>query len=194
MHDTDTTDTTFTHHTRDSAPEASKSLIDETVIEYGALINLHAVFAESPVTYETHHKAFDLFFEHSSFNQLEAQVVFMTANFFNRCHYCVAGHTMMMKQAKMPDDIIEDLREGRVLADPKLAALQSFTRELLEKRGHIGDDRLRAFLDAGFDRKAALDVLTGLAAKLISNFTNALAHTPLDRGMDKYAWVHPDDR
>lgn len=42
--------------------------------------------------------------------------------------------------------------------------------------------------------KAALDVLTGLAAKLISNLTNALAHTRLDRGMDKYAWVHPDDR
>ena len=52
----------------------------------------------------------------------------------------------------------------------------------------------RHLLDAGYDRKAALDVLTGLAAKLISNFTNALAHTRLDRGMEKYAWVHPDDR
>ena len=42
--------------------------------------------------------------------------------------------------------------------------------------------------------KVTPDVLTGLAAKLISNFTNALAHTRLDRGMEKYAWVHPDDR
>ena len=194
MLDTDKTDITFTYHTKDTAPEASKPLIDQTVAEFGGLISLHALFAESPVTYETYQKAFDLFLKHSSFTLLETQVVFMTSNFINRCHYCMAGHTMMMKRAGMPDDIIEDLREGRTLADPKLAALQSFARELLEKRGHIGDDRLQAFLDAGYDRKAALEVLTGLAAKLISNFTNALAHTRLDRGMDKYAWVHPDDR
>ena len=194
MVDTDKTDITFTYHTKDTAPKASLPLIDQTVAEFGGLISLHALFAESPVTYETYHKAFGLFLKNSSFTPLEAQVVFMTSNFHNRCHYCMAGHTMMMKMAKMPDDIIDDLREGRPLADPKLGALQSFARELLEKRGHIGDDRLQAFLDTGYDRKAALDVLTGLAAKLISNFTNALAHTRLDRGMDKYAWVHPDDR
>lgn len=194
MFDTDATDTGFTYHTKDTAPAASKPLIDQTVAEFGGLISLHALFAESPVTYETYQKAFDLFLKHSSFTLLETQVIFMTSNFINRCHYCMAGHTMMMRRAGMPDDIIEDLREGRTLADPKLAVLQSFARELLEKRGHIGDDRLQAFLDAGYDRKAALEVLTGLAAKLISNFTNALAHTRLDRGMDKYAWVHPDDR
>lgn len=194
MLDTDAIDTGFTYHTQDTAPDASKSQIDQTVAEFGGLISLHALFAESPVTYETYHKAFGLFLKHSSFTPLEAQVVFMTSNFINRCHYCMAGHTMMMKRAGMPDDVIEDLREGRKLANPKLAALQSYARELLEKRGHIGDDRLQAFLDAGYNRKAALDVLTGLAAKLISNFTNALAHTRLDRGMDKYAWVHPDDR
>lgn len=194
MLDRDTTDSLFTYHTKDSAPEASKPLIDQTVAEFGGLINLHALFAESPVTYETYQKAFGLFLENSSFTPLEAQVVFMTSNYINRCHYCMAGHTMMMKRAKMPDDVIEDLREGRKLSDPKLAALQSFSRELLEKRGHIGEDRLQAFLDAGYDRRAALEVLTGLAAKLISNFTNALAHTRLDRGMVKYAWVHPDDR
>ena len=194
MFDTDSTDTGFPYHTKDTAPTASKPLVDQTVTEFGGLISLHALFAESPVTYETYLKAFDLFLKNSSFTPLEAQVVFMTSNFINRCHYCMAGHTMMMKRAGMPDDVIEDLREGRTLADPKLAALQSFARELLEKRRHIGDDRLQAFLDAGYDRKAALDVLTGLAAKLISNFTNALAHTRLDRGMEKYAWVHPDDR
>lgn len=194
MLDTEKTDTAFEYHTKETAPEASRPFIDQTVKEFGGLISLHALFAESPVTYETYLVAFDRFLKHSSFSPLEAQVVFMTSNYMNRCHYCMAGHTMMMKRARMPDDIIEDLREGRTLADPKLAALQSFARELLEKRGHIGDDRLQAFLDAGYDRKAALDVLSGLAAKLISNFTNALAHTRLDRSMEKYAWIHPEDR
>lgn len=49
MLDTDTTDTAFTYHTKDTAPEASKPLIDQTVAEFGGLISLHALFAESPV-------------------------------------------------------------------------------------------------------------------------------------------------
>tara|TARA_R110001583_G_scaffold165275_1_gene317765 strand:- start:5243 stop:5824 length:582 start_codon:yes stop_codon:yes gene_type:complete len=187
-------DEVFQYHTKTTAPAASQPLIAQTEKEFGALLNLHALFAEAPVTYQTYMTAFDQFLKQSSFSPLEAQVVFMTANFHNRCHYCMAGHTMMMKMGKMPDDVIEDLREGRPLKDPKLRALQRFSRQLLEARGHVGDVRLQAFFDAGYDRKAALEVLTGLAAKLISNFTNALAHTRLDRGMDKFAWVHPDER
>ncbi len=185
---------TFQYHTKATAPAESQPFVEKTVATFGGLLNLHALFAEAPITYETYMTAFDGILKNSSFSPLEAQVIFMTANFHNRCHYCMAGHTMMMKTAKMPDDIIEDLREGRVLKDKKLAALQGFSRELLMRRGHIGNERLQAFLDAGYDQKAALEVLTGLAAKLVSNFTNALAHTRLDRGMDKYAWIHPDER
>lgn len=100
----------------------------------------------------------------------------------------------MMTRANMPGEIIESLREGRPLSDPKLRALQLFVEELLQNRGHIGDSRLQAFLDAGYDRKTALVVVAALAAKLVSNFTNALAHTKLDRGMEKFAWTHPADR
>ena len=94
----------------------------------------------------------------------------------------------------MPDEVIEALREGTPIPDAKLQALHDFTKELLDNRGHIGDDRLQAFLDAGFTQRQALEVLTGLAAKLISNFTNALAHTQPDKPFEKFAWTHPSVR
>ena len=99
-----------------------------------------------------------------------------------------------MKAGKMPDDVIEALREGTPIPDAKLQALHDFTKELLDNRGHIGDERLQAFLDAGFTKRQALEVLTGLAAKLISNFTNALTHTEPDDFMRAYAWTHPSQR
>lgn len=105
-------DEVFRHHTKTTAPAASQPQIAQTEKEFGALQNLHALFAEAPVTYQTYMTAFDQFLKQSGFSPLEAQVVFMTANFHNRCHYCMAGHTMMMKMGKMPDDVIEDLREG----------------------------------------------------------------------------------
>jgi len=184
----------FTYHTKDTAPAESAPLIDQTVKNFGSLVNLHALLAEAPATYETYNTAFDRFWNTTTLTPLERQVVLMTANYLNRCHYCMAGHTAMMKAAKMPDEVIEALREGKPINQPKLEALRTFTRELLEKRGHVGEDRLQVFLDAGYTHRQALEVLAGLAAKLISNFTNALAHTQVDKGMQRYAWIHPDDR
>lgn len=184
----------FTYHDLESAPEESKTLIEQSKKNMGMLPNLHKVLAEAPATYETYNTAFSLFMKNTTFSPLEQQVVFMTANFENNCHYCVPGHTWMMHAAKMPAEVIEALREGTPIPDPKLQALHDFAKGLLDNRGHIGDEKLQEFLDAGFTKRQALEVLTGLASKLISNFTNALAHTEPDTAFQKYAWVHPNER
>lgn len=186
--------TEFTYYNAETAPEESKSLVEQSQKGFGMLPNLHAVLAEAPATYEAYNTAFDLFMKNTTLSPLEQQVVFMTANFENNCHYCVPGHTWMMKVGKMPDEVIESLREGTAIPDTKLQALHDFTKALLDKRGHIGDQKLQAFLGAGFTKRQALEVLTGLSAKLISNFTNALAHTEPDAPFQKFAWTHPSER
>jgi alkylhydroperoxidase family enzyme len=150
--------------------------------------------AEAPATYQAYLDTFALFEHHTTLTQLEQQVVFMTANYENDCHYCVPGHTYLMTAYKMPTDVIEALREGLPLADEKLQALRHYTQMLIEKRGQIGDAELQTFLDAGYTKRQSLEVLVGLASKLISNFTNALAHTKLDEGVERFAWVHPKNR
>lgn len=184
----------FTYHDLESAPEESKPLIEQSQKNMGILPNLHKVLAEAPATYETYNTAFGLFMKSTTLSPIEQQVVFMTANFENNCHYCVPGHTWMMHAAKMPEAVIEALREGKPIPDAKLQALHDFAKGLLDNRGHIGDKQLQEFLDAGFTKRQALEVLTGLASKLISNFTNALAHTEPDAAFQKFAWQHPNER
>lgn len=184
----------FTYHTPDSAPAESQPQIEMSKAAFGFLPNLHAVLAEAPATYAAYNFLFDSFNTATTFSPLEQQVVYMTANFENRCHYCTAGHSLLMTLSGHPSDIIEALREGKPLADAKLEALRTFTRQLIEKRGHVGDDQLALFFAAGYSKRQALEVLTGLAAKLISNFTNALAHTRLDEPVQPFAWTHPEDR
>lgn len=181
--------TTFTLHTADTAPEAAKATLSANFVT-----NLSRVLAEAPTTLDMYNRAFSAFLNETSFSPVEQQVVFMTANFENNCHYCVPGHTWMMKNAKMDDAVIEALREGTPLPDAKLQALHDFTKDLLDKRGHIGDEQLQAFLDAGYSKQQALEVLTGLASKLISNFANALAHTAPDELFSAHAWTHPSER
>ncbi|MHA7811969.1 MAG: carboxymuconolactone decarboxylase family protein [Phycisphaerales bacterium] len=175
----------FVYHTKASAPEASQQWIPE-----GFLPNLHAIMAESPFLLEGYKRLWDLALG-SSLSPLEVQVVMMTANFENNCHYCVPWHTFIMKQGKMPDGVIDALRSGEPLPDAKLDVLRTFTRLLIENRGHAGDDALAALIDAGYSEQNALDVVLCLAVKLMSNYTNAITHTRLDDPPKAFEWTKP---
>ena len=175
----------FTYHTKQSAPEAAQAWLPD-----GFIPNLHAIMAESPQLLEGYKRLWELLGA-TSLSPIEQQVVMMTANFENDCHYCVPWHTFMMKQGKMPDGVIDALRSGEPLPDPKLDALRTFTRLLIENRGHAGDDALRALLDAGYTKQTALDVVLGLAVKVMSNYTNAITHTQLDAPPKQYEWTKP---
>lgn len=181
----------FTYHDETTAPAASQPYIEGAKAMFGFLPNLHKVLAESPAAHEAYSTLYKLATEKTGLTPIEAQIVLMASNFHNRCHYCMAGHSMIMSMLKAPQDMIDALRDGRPLADPKLEALRTFATRLLEQRGHVGDDALQAFLDAGYTRKQALDVLVCLSAKLLSNFTNALAHTELDAPMKAMEWTPP---
>ncbi len=60
---------------------------------------------------------------------------------------------------------------------------------LVEKRGRPSEeDVVAAFLGAGYNRAQILEVIVGIAFKTLSNFTNHLADTPIDKQFAPFAW------
>jgi hypothetical protein len=43
-------------------------------------------------------------------------------------------------------------------------------------------------LRAGSTKEQVLEVLVGVAMKTLSNYTNHIAHTPLDKQLEPFAW------
>jgi alkylhydroperoxidase family enzyme len=64
------------------------------------------------------------------------------------------------------------------------------------ERGHAGDAAVDAFLAAGFTRRNVLEVVTIIATKTISNYTNHLTRTPKESFMSDPAlkWVAAGNR
>jgi len=182
----------FEYHDKVTAPAQSVPVLEATEAAFGFLPNLHRIMSESPTLIEAYSRLYGLATEQTNLSPLEVQIVFMTANYYNSCHYCVAGHSMVMTMMKAPQEIITAMRENSPLEDVKLEALRSFAHKLLENRGHVGDAALMTFLDAGYSKSQALDVLVCLSTKLLSNFTNALAHTELDEPMKAMEWTPPE--
>jgi alkylhydroperoxidase family enzyme len=66
--------------------------------------------------------------------------------------------------------------------------LRSFTLKLVRDRGFVADEDVQAFLDAGFTKRNVLEVILGYSQKIMSNYTNHLAKTPVDPVFEKFAW------
>lgn len=170
-----------------SAPEGSKPFLANTKSSFGMIPNLEKTMAGEPTLLSVYSFGWDKFSE-TPLNSIEQQVVYQTVNFENECNYCVPWHTVLSKKANMPEEVSSALRKGTKLPDEKLEALSNFTRLLIHNRGKITDGQLDAFMSHGYQEKHALAVILGIAIKTMSNFTNSIAQTPLDKEMEPFRW------
>ncbi|WP_054112868.1 carboxymuconolactone decarboxylase family protein [Marinagarivorans algicola] len=179
--------TSFTLHDKNSAPEASKPLLDNSQKAFGMLPNLHAVMAEAPGLLEGYQVLHDLFLN-SSFDADEKTVVWQTINVEHACHYCVPAHTGIAKSMKVSDDITNALRDETPLPNAKLEALRDFTLAMVRQRGELNAQQTQNFYDAGYSQQNVLEIILGLSQKVMSNYTNHVAQTPVDEAFAPFAW------
>ncbi|SAK57758.1 carboxymuconolactone decarboxylase family protein [Caballeronia ptereochthonis] len=183
--------TFFESFTIDTAPAESKPILEEAKRTFGFVPNLQAHMAESPELLAGYTALWDLFAK-STLTPHEQQVVYLTSNFENDCHYCMAGHSTLAKMIKMEPAVIAALRAGTALPDAKLEALHRFTTIVVRERGFVPEAEVDIFLAAGYTRRNVLEVVLGVATKVMSNYTNHIVHTPYDAFMKGNEWTKPE--
>ncbi|MEE9330520.1 MAG: carboxymuconolactone decarboxylase family protein [Parvularculaceae bacterium] len=180
--------TEFTIHTAETAPQDSKEMLAASKKAFGFVPNLHAVFAESPQALEAYKALSDLFAA-SSLSNDERNVVWLAINVEHHCLYCVPAHTWIAQSQGLDEDTVNALRSGSPLSDPKLETLRSFTLKVVRQRGVVTDADVEEFLSAGFTKQNILDVILGVTHKVLSNYTNHFADTPVDEPFAAHAWT-----
>jgi len=184
---TSQTGETLQVHTIETAPEGSKALLEKSTEAFGYIPNLHGVLAGSPGLLEAY-KAIHGLFVNSSFDKDELTVVWQAINVEHECHYCVPAHTAIAKSMGVDDAITDALRNKTELPSPKLEALRKMTLAMVRKRGNVSNDEIQEFYSAGYNERHLFDIILGLSQKTISNYTNHIAHTPIDAPFQKFAW------
>jgi len=180
--------TQFTVHTAQSAPAASRPLLEGIGRSFGFVPNLFGVFAESPAALRGALAIFEAF-STSTLSPAEQQLVMLAASEANDCEYCVAAHSTLAKRlAKVDPALVGAARRREPLADAKLDALVTFTRKVVEQRGMLAEAEVAAFLGAGYTRAQLIDVLLGIGMKTFNNYVDHIAHTPLNDQFKAEAW------
>ena len=183
--------TQFEIHDTQSAPANAKPLLQKSLDGFGMIPNLHGVMAEAPALLEgyqvTHHLA-----QQTSFDKDELTVVWQTCNVEHECHYCVPAHTMIANSMQVSPEVTEALRNSTALPSERLETLRATTLKMIRERGRLSEDDVQAFFAAGYTRQQLLEVVLVLSQKVMSNYVNHLAATPVDEPFQKFAWEKPN--
>lgn len=182
----------FTCHSIETAPEQARPSLEMAAREMGGhLPNIYRYMAESPELLEGYRRLRNLLTK-TSLTIVEQELVQLVISFEHGCTYCMAGHSMRASMVRMDADTIAALRAGTAIADPRLAALAAFTRQMVLDRGHVSEAAVEAFLAAGYTRQNVLEVVLAIAAKVLTNYANHLFETPLNDFLIPFAWTKPE--
>ena len=59
---------------------------------------------------------------------------------------------------------------------------------MVRQRGEMEPKQLEGFYSAGFNQQNVLEVILGLSQKVMSNYTNHIAQTPVDDAFKQFTW------
>lgn len=170
-----------------NAPEAARAVLGQAKKNYGFIPNLLGNMANAPALLKAYLSVGALF-DQTSLSATERHVVLLTVSAENECGYCVAAHTAIAGMQKVPQEVVQAIRNNEPIADSKLEALRAYTREVVTQRGWPSASVIERFHAAGYASEQALEVVLGVGMKTLSNYTNHIARTPLDAQFAPAVW------
>jgi uncharacterized peroxidase-related enzyme len=173
--------------TPETATESVAAILKNTQSKLGFIPNMYGYMGALPGVLEGYMAAYTSFRNDAGFTPPEQETVFLSVSAVNGCTYCTAAHSIIAdKLSKVPAADLAALRDGSPLPDPRLNALATFTRTMVEKRGMPDKGEVDTFLAAGFKPKHVLGIVQAIACKTYSNFVNHLAATEVDAAFADY--------
>lgn len=177
----------FPIHTIESAPVQSKPSLEALQSAFGIIPNIAGAMATSPVLIGSLVGLFGKV-HGGSFSEEQVQIVLLTNAVTNACSWAVAFHSFLAVKEGVDATDVDAIRERQVPKMAKNAALSTLARTLIEKRGHLNDQDVSAFLDAGFGKDHLLEVIAIVAASTITNFCGNVTNPPLEDAFEAYRW------
>lgn len=162
----------------EQAQGRAKELLATVEQAFGMVPNATKVMANSPAVLDSFLALSTAMGNTRIGDKLHAQVKLGTSE-ANACSYCTSILCAIGPKAGLT---ASDLMEGRsaTAADARTDAALKFARAVLESKGKVGDDDLRAVRIAGFGDAEIVEIVASVVVGCFTNFLNNVAETDLD--------------
>jgi uncharacterized peroxidase-related enzyme len=162
----------------DASPEASKPVLNAVLKQLGVVPNLFRLVGNSPAALSGLSNL-----QASLSKTLDAKTrerIALAVAQVNGCDYCLSAHTYLgLNLVKLTQEEIIKNRQGGSY-DQKADVAVAFATSVTKTRGHVGNDEIKAVLDAGFSEAQIVEIVALVAENCFTNFINEVAKTEID--------------
>lgn len=163
---------------KQSAPAASRPLLDAVEKQFGIVPNLFRLIANSPAALEgilslsaSLGKTLDV--------KTRNRIALATAQ-VNSCDYCLSAHSYLgANLAKLDDAEMALNRKGRS-GDARADAAVAFAAKVAQSKGKVADADIATLRSAGFNDAQVVEIVANVALNVFTNFLNNVASTDID--------------
>lgn len=165
--------------TIESAPEASRPLLEAVKQQLGSVPNLFRLVANSPASLEGHLGMFGALGK-GQLSLATRQRIALAVAEVNGCDYCLSAHTYLGRNLAKLDDAEMTANRSGSSNDPKAEAAVKFATTVARQRGSITDADLATVRLAGYDDAQVIEIVQHVALNVWTNYINKVAQTDID--------------
>ena len=171
----------------ESAPEGSREALVQLQSAFGFIPNVAGTIANSPTLIKSLASVFASV--HSgTFTETEIQVLLLTNAVTNKSLWPIAFHSSLALKLGVDASDVNRIRDGNLPINPRVAALSSYAKGLIEGRGHVRPQDVSAMANAGFSDEQILSVIAVTAASTITNYAASLTDPLLEEQFQSNSW------
>ena len=164
--------------TDDAATPAATELFSAIKAKVGAVPNLYRVMANEPAVLAANLGLGEAL-GNGVFDQKTREAIALVTAGANNCDYCASAHTAISKSLKVDDAEIAARLRGQS-SDPKIQAILTFAKAVVETRGFVSDADLAAAREAGLTEGEIVETVANVVANIFTNYITHIADTDID--------------
>lgn len=165
----------------ENEPAEVQEVFDWYKENFGFVPNLSKVLSTAPAALRAYWLTQLELSKHGLLTPAEHNIIQMAVAVENKCKYCTSGHQMAGKEFfGSEEEDLQAIRNQGEISDEKFDALRAFALEVYRNKGRVADQVLEDFLSVGYSKAEAVEVITNIGVKVMSNLTNQLAMTEVD--------------
>ncbi|MBD3265657.1 peroxidase-related enzyme [bacterium] len=162
----------------DEATGKLKEMLDAVKSQFGVVPNIIKIMANSPAALEAYLSFSGAMANSSLAESLREKIALIVAE-ANGCDYCLAAHTAKGKKLGLSEEDILQSRQGASEEEKEQTALR-FARSVVDKRGWVDDDQVKALRDVGYEEEQITDIVATVVLNMYTNYFNHVADTDVD--------------
>ena len=168
----------LTQITDDAAKPAASQLFNAIKTKVGMVPNLYRVLANEPAALKAT-LGINETLSGGSFDAATREAIALAVAGANNCDYCASAHSAISANLKVDANEIKS-RLHASSSDPKLQAVLTFAKAVVDERGFVSDADLAAARDAGLNEGEIVETVVNVVANILTNYVNHVAQTDID--------------